>query len=930
MLSHTSYLPNLFKSNLEVISFDDIFSLIKSDEHLETLTFAYRTNPFANEVDRKQLKQQFPCFFPTVNLGQNDVNKLTPLSIPTGIVQFDVDIKDNPDVNVGTLITKLTDAVPELAYYFISPSGGLKFGLRTDFINNQDELYDEEQSLRDTKERFRTAYQIAKAYVLSVIPGVVFDDSTATLKLGCFLAHDPEAYLNVACDPYLLNDQCFSSHLPRERLQTYGTVDVEKVKTLLSFIPRDLRYNERLPFNAAVLNSINEAGIDILFNHWTTDNRDKLKADLQYQLKHRLHHNIGYLYNQARQYGYRAATTGRARKKLAVRYLTGDTPMTHLTLKELFTIEEAKNAMSTAVERFFRDRKDILINSSIGIGKSEEVLRILKQTPRNVNALYINTNHALLAELKGRFDALESDRKPGTTHSTVQHIQGKTRLCEYKPAKIAYQGVPIPRQQCEQDCPLFAECAYTTQFQPYANIRLIAANDLFNEPASYDSNWKPDVVIIDENFLKLETYTETLETDWKSIRNIILDCERYPLKDAIENHKEQVLLDFVEMKKQRRNSTVRWKNMKQYLQDIKKQKNTWSEILQACRDYLVTEDDTTLSGLRRTKTGLRMTRVQSIHNRFHNIPKLILDATADERLIKHLFPSIEWVSIHAAKRETTKLIQLENFVITKNWLQDNKQKQMLVDGLKRLIQRKGYQKVGLITYLNVGTHKNFDHWLAQQIGTDLYDHFGNIRGKNIFEAVDCLLVVGRHELDPASLDDWVYAVYNKPVENHREAVEVPVRMTVDRWGMIENLVYPDDEIESVRRHLCQAETAQAVGRSRWYNDKPKDVYLLSCESLGTNVIVDEWIKFDDLFGQEQSKPVDDRTRVQKIADYRKEQEDRKRLEILQNLNFPNIKDDYNDFEAIGFSKTFSRSKPARIAFMPTIGYELVDGVWVRS
>lgn len=930
MLSQTSYLPKLFTSELETLTFDEIFSRIKSDEQLERHTIAYRTNNFTNEDDRRQFKQQFPSFFPTVYLGQNDVNKLTLQSTPTGIVQFDVDIKDNPDVHINILIAKLTTNVPELAYYFISPSGGLKFGLRTDFIKNQAELYDEEHLLRDTKERFKAAYQIAKAYVLSVVPGVVFDDSAATLKLGCFLAHDPQAYLNLACDPYLLNDQCFSSHSPRERLQTYGTVDVEKVKTLLSFIPRDLRYNERLPFNAAVLNSINEAGIDILFNHWTTDNRDKLKADLQYQLSHPLHHNLGYLYNQARQNGYRAATTGRARKKLGVRYLTDDIPNTHRTIKELLTIEEAKNAMSTAVEQFFRDSIDMLINSSIGIGKSEEVLKVLKQTPWNVNALYINTNHELLAELKQRFDALEFDRKPGTSYSTLQHIQGKTRLCEYEAVKQAYQGIPIPRQQCEQDCPYFAECAYTMQFQSFANIRLIAANDLFNERASYDSNWKPDVVIIDENFLKLETDTETLETDWQSIRSIILDCERFSLIDAIENHKVQVLLDFTQMKMQRRKNTVQWKSRNQYLQDIKKQKNTWSEILQACRDYLVTEDETALSGLRRTKIGLKMTRVKAIHHRFHNIPKLILDATADERLIKHLFPNIEWVSIHAAKRETTKLIQLENFVITKNWLQDNKQKQMLVDGLKRLIQRKGYQKVGLITYLNVGTVKDFDHWLAQQIGTDLYDHFGNIRGKNIFEAVDCLLVVGRHELDPVSLDDWVYAVYNKPVENHRETVEVPVRMTGDRWAMIENLVYPDDEIESVRRHLCQAETAQAVGRSRWYNETPKDVYLLSCESLGTNVIVDEWIRFDELFKIHDNKCVDDRTRVEKIADYRKEQEDRKRLEILQNLNFPAIADHYKDFEAIGFSRTFSLSKQARSAFMTASGYRLLDGVWACS
>ena len=180
------------------------------------------------------------------------------------------------------------------------------------------------------------------------------------------------------------------------------------------------------------------------------------------------------------------------------------------------------------------------------------------------------------------------------------------------------------------------------------------------------------------------------------------------------------------------------------------------------------------------KSFLVLNRLNTINPRFASIPKLFLDATADERLIKHLYPGINWVSIQALKNEDIKLFQTSNGHITKKWLEDLDHREIVVRGLFKFIRNKGYQSVGLITYKNIESINHFDKWLAGRLGIKLFNHFGNTRGKDTFNDVDCLLIVGRHEIDPVSLKRFMYAIYDDQIDCGRETVEVPVRLTNDK------------------------------------------------------------------------------------------------------------------------------------------------------
>lgn len=929
MLNQTTFIHNVKKSILETLQIIDIFDNIKYDPKLRDSTKRYRDIPLENIQEKKDYKTDiFPAFFPTVWLGQTEKNSLTDESLPTGLVQFDLDAKDNPVIDLSDVRKKLL-AIPEVYSLFISPSGGFKFTIRTDFHKHLDD------TIETVRGRYREAYKIVKAYVISFIPYINLDDAVGTLKFSCFLSHDPDAYLNAECLTLALDSKCYCSIRPRERQHTYDTVDYEKVEHLLSFIPKGFRYGDRLGINASVLNSIGPVGIPLLMGHWTTENKVKLKKDLERLLDNPLAHNIGYLVNQARKNGYPNAATGRARKNLKTRDIVEAALATGQRVEGLKTFDEARETVNQAVDRFIQSKINMVISSSVGIGKSEKVLNVLRQIPWNIKAMYVSNNHNLLCELKKRFSEIAVERKLGSFVSTIAHIQGRNRLCENETARRLFGDIPIPRHQCENDCPFFAQCAYTLQFQNFSNIRMVAANELFNDQSYFDTNWKPDLIVVDEDCQSMEVFTEGLDSRYRSIRDIVEDTEDgVPLVEAIQNHLSRVVQDYVKMRHEYRQKAIKWSDVKQYIEEWKERKAIWSEILKTVYTFSISGDETDLHGLRPIPRGLRMTRLQDIHSRFDGIPKLFLDATADERVFKHLYPDIEWVSAHAIKRESVKFTQAENFNITKTKLEDEGNRKKLIAACRRFIAEGGYKRVGLITYKNIKGLSDFDVYLGQSIGAHVYNHFGNIRGKNDFEDCDLLIVAGRHELDKVGLEDWVYAVFDKCVEGAREYVEVPVRMRGNEWVSIENLVYQDRDIEAVKNHVCRSETEQASGRIRWFSEHPdglnKTVLLLSCESLGTNVEVDQWIRSEDFLDEPvevKSKEEIERERIESISKTRKEAEFQVRLSKLTFRHLPDVLDHYKAFEELGFGMTFARNKEARHEFMVKAGYHLLDGTW---
>lgn len=872
----TSYLNHFSTTKPEQVTLEKIIEQIRSDQHMDLVA------NISNEKDknvRKTLKQQLPMWFPTIQIFSR--NSLDDDSEPTGIVQFDIDLKDNPNADFNDMKSKVM-AIPETIYAFISPSGGLKFGIRTDFIKNDDD------SIDSLKQRYRKAYNQCLAYVSTFID-IQDDESMKSIKRGCYISHDLNAYINLDCSTLTVNDSC--KYIPPALSQSdYSNLPVTTayIAELLAYIPRELRHDDRVPINYAVFNSIGDAGIPILFSHWTTSNRTKLKRELNNDAKRSSYGSVGHLINQAKEHGYKQ-TPSKLRNKLRSK-------SSNHQFDKLLTVDEGKVKLDNHVQSFFANKTSMFINVSTGFGKTQTVLEILRNIPITAKVLYLVGSHKLADEIKESFYEIEPDNstfhQQRTIKSRINHIKSKhfedsdgTILCSRPEVVSEYKknGVRMPVDECTKACNSTDTCPFIAQFDPtkIKNIRLMTHDELTNiesiwfngfvdtghdsrVPKLKGSKWKPDYIIVDEDWVKRHDEIEFIKTSHDSIRNILNDCMNgVSLIGAIDNYRDMVITDYEDMRCNKP-KYVKFENTDQYIKAVSKNKiKANSVILKIIYDYIVHGfDEDILENLRFDvdRKILIWSEMIKLDKRYSNVPTLYLDATADEAIVKSVVGDIDFHSIHIKSSDKINVYQLENFCWSKNRLTNESLLNQLIVDLKTIISKPEYKSVGLITYNNIATITDFDEWLAKQMGVDLYAHFLNLRGLNIFEDVDCLLIIGRHMLPQVEILDYYSAIFGGDItESEQDYVDVPIRMKNCTARTLSNRIFTDQYVQRTARHFSISETIQAVGRGRLIHGKPKDIYLFSNESLGSDVEV------TDFFVHEQTKFTDSVNQLKQIG-----------------------------------------------------------------
>lgn len=823
MSIYVSAIANYSDPVPESFSLEHIIDTIRGDLHRD-LVLDIRAATSKAEVT--ELKKGLSQFFPTVELF--DHNRLAADSNITGIVQFDIDVQDNTRTDFNRMKQRVM-TIPETIYAFKSPSGGLKFGILTDFIKYPDD------SLQALKVRYQQAYTLAQRHVGQFVT-LEYDTSMEAPKFPCYLSWDTQAYYNGDCAVLTVNDQC--TYETPAYSETVQDVSAEQIEALLAYIPTGLSYAERLPINFAVLGAIGSAGIPLLFNHWATDSRDKLLGDLNAQRDRVEYGNVGHLVNVAKQHGYQPIT-GRARRKLTA-------IPTDVQFDPLLPVGAGMALLQAKVQHFFDTGTDTFLNISTGAGKTEAILPYLRNPPPGKRILVLVPTHDLADEIKQRIG------------KRVNHIKGKFELCEFPSLIQTYQeaGVAMPAKQCMNDYCLYAgECRYIRQFDDFhARVRIMTHDEFVNAPPAWlygskgnmprQGGWKPDYVVIDENWIDKTDFVETLETDYPSIRNIINDLlNGDDLINAVERHCAQVLRDDLAMDKVR-DQLPAFESAQQYITDMREIDHLpFSAILRRIHDYIIHRDDTLLDPIRLVGKRLCYSKISTVAKRYRNVPTLYLDATADERVVKTLIPGVEYHTIKIKPNAGVNLYQAENFNCSKGWLSDPEHLNQTIRGIQVLTQK--YNRVGLISYKSLEDISNdFDALLAKQCGIQIYGHFGDLRGIDQFKDVDCLLIVGRQLMPEYELAGYVAAVYGD-CDLATEFADVPVRMKDGSAMALNSRRYLDDRVTSIKNHFNDSETKQAIGRGRLIHGCSKDVYLFSNESLGSDIEVTGFIALDD-------------------------------------------------------------------------------------
>jgi len=840
-------------------SIEDIIESVRSGTYADRIR---RIRQASNDDERKKLKRDtLPVFYPTV-LPSVDT-RLGEDSEPTGIVQFDIDRKDNHGLDVNELCAKVVKH-SACIYAFKSPSGGLKFGLLTDFTRTHGE------PIEITNQRFKIAYRLCPQLDVRFCGIPFHDDSDANkLRQSCFLSHDPEAFFRADCIPLAVNDQC---HVPPPAPLTATEGDIASVQILLDYIPRDLPYDDRFKVNVCVLKMLGRSGITLLMNHWQKKERAELEQQLEDALRGGTYGSIYMLQSYAKKYGnYVPSNGGTARRYIQPK------PYAY-ALPPLSTPAEATASLQAIIRECVTSKTSHFVKVTTGAGKTRTVLEALSsEVGHDAKILFLVPTHDLGDQIIKTYNEIRaSDIAHAETlrgklqRPSIVKFYSRKAFCENKEAceNLEEFGISIPLQYCLSRCPHQGVCNYTLQFNTMANIRVMTHNEWINdqsiwfngsrttdqggtEPNGSRFPWVPDYIVIDEDILRLgKVQEESQSRRFPSIGRIIASVhDGSLLTDAVWKHYEHVLRDAAKNKKPETPSPnlPLKKYRKAYLEN--RRDSEYSEIVARLESYLRSDDPALLDGMWVGDDTINWLPLPAPAERYEGIPTLYLDATAHPTVVKRLIPGVQFHSIAVWPPKVVRIFQLSNKTITKGWLTEAPENiPNLVEGLIEVA--KPYKNVGLITYMNIGDDRDFAATLAKKIGVSHYAHFGDLRGMDTMKEVDCLLVVGRHMLLPKDTQDYARALFSCEAELERPIyADKPVRMKDGRTFQLNSMIPKDPWHQVVYEHTSLSETLQAIGRARPVHGPKKDIYVFANENLSINTEVVEFFPFEQYFKQ---------------------------------------------------------------------------------
>ena len=211
-----SFRDSIFSSSSRRRELSDVIADISSGIHKELI----EKIRVSEKETRNQLKKQLSVFYVDV-FFEDDASSLSKSSCykSTGIIQFDI---DDYDVEKSKSIVKTINDCSSVIYSFLSASGGIKFGVRTDF----------DCSDATIKHKHKYAYEIVKEELSELLMSLAVDDAVGSVSQQCYLSYDKNAYLNLDAEKIILNDRVNSKFdEEQKRIDAKAKKDAEYVAT---------------------------------------------------------------------------------------------------------------------------------------------------------------------------------------------------------------------------------------------------------------------------------------------------------------------------------------------------------------------------------------------------------------------------------------------------------------------------------------------------------------------------------------------------------------------------------------------------------------------------------------------------------------------------------------------------------------------------
>ena len=597
-----SYKDTLFATSSKHRSLDEIIQDIKTGVY-KNLVDEIRDSENKEQADK--LKKQLPTFFVDVVLYGSAKSVFNSNSVSsTGIIQFDL---DEYDLDKSKETIKRINKHPSTLYSFLSPKGGIKFGVMTDFYCNDKDTIGHKHKL---------AFTIVKDEVADLLEGYEVDEATSSVSQTCLLSYDDKAYLNKSAEKLKVNNRVDKNYKKeqeeikkRQKLHSkYNkNTDDDEVLEALEYIPRNLRYDDRAGINFSVIDHFGNGAKAILLGHWIKQDRKKLEGQIDSQIKSHARRvgnriTIGTLINEAKKHGYIG-------KKIIAKQTTEE-PTYHA--EKYYTPDEATKRLEEIIHKdFFQDKKDKMVMVECGSGKTrtmyKTISKFLLDNPREKVAIFLKTHEMMEQFITDMNESIkeyndEQIKKSGFVGMKNQYpfthrphrIKGMDESCR----ELDREGSGITRDnidvigtsKCDGCWWRFDGCEYYEQYEEYfgkiSNVRVYTHNRLFQKPKA-DKNvywdkavvppslqkmidgkdlpepppvkrygeWKPDYVIVDEDIVSMMTNLEDTilgfsETKHKSLITIMGNlCKGQELIEATASIGIEIHNDYVDLGK---------------------------------------------------------------------------------------------------------------------------------------------------------------------------------------------------------------------------------------------------------------------------------------------------------------------------------------------------------------------------------------------
>jgi len=257
-----------------------------------------------------------------------------------------------------------------------------------------------------------------------------------------------------------------------------------------------------------------------------------------------------------------------------------------------------------------------------------------------------------------------------------------------------------------------------------------------------------------------------------------------------------------------------------------------------------------LPGAKETAPAIRMIWRDDIHESW-GAATAIMDATLSAPIVRQFFPKMTAPLAVAAPMPYTRVRQITDRPMTADMLiptrdaseRTNATRRANVERLRRFVEvRADDVRPGkALVVCQLGLEKALT--AGNLPGTVDIQHFNNITGENSWADVAAIIVIGRTEPSPRTVEQTARALFGADIieidPDEKGAVRYPattrgIRMRDGRGVAVQGPAHPDERAEAVRWAICEAGLVQAIGRGRGVNRSAADPLQID---ILTNVVL---------------------------------------------------------------------------------------------